>query len=184
MTSDDAIVAVVEILERLGIPYVLTGSLASNFHGVPRSTRDADLVVDLAGPDIQRFARALPPELALDDQASFETVTGTTRYIVRLRGSVFVIELFALSEDEHDRSRFARRVRVDALARQTWVPRVEDVIVTKLRWALGAARSKDLDDVRGVIAVSGDDVDWSYVRTWCGRHGTVPLLDQVLASLR
>jgi hypothetical protein len=183
MTSDDAVIAVIAVLERLEIPYVLTGSLASNFHGVPRSTRDADFVVDMAGSRVASFARELPPDLALDPQAPFETVTGTTRHIVRLRGSAFVIELFVLSDDEHDRARFGRRLRVQALSRQTWVPSVEDVIVTKLRWGAASGRSKDVEDVRNVIAVSGEHVDWPYVRTWCTRHGTLALLERVLASL-
>ena len=184
MTSDEAVVALVSTLERLAIPYVLTGSLASNFHGIPRSTRDADFVVDLPAEAVERIARALPSELAMDSLPSFETVTGTTRYLVRLRGSVFVVELFLLSDDAHDVARFARRLRIEALGRQLSVPTVEDVIVTKLRWAAGGARAKDIEDVRNVIAVSGAHIDWAYVRSWCARHRTIALLDRVLETLR
>jgi hypothetical protein len=35
------------VLERLGVPYLLGGSLASSVHGIPRSTEDADLVAAL-----------------------------------------------------------------------------------------------------------------------------------------
>jgi hypothetical protein len=35
------------IFERLGVPYVTAGSLASSLHGLPRSTDDIDLVADL-----------------------------------------------------------------------------------------------------------------------------------------
>ena len=181
MTSDEAVVAFVDLLERLNVPYVITGSLASNFHGVPRSTRDVDLVVDLAGDVLDRLAKALPADLTLDPQAAFETVTGTTRHLVRLRGSVFVIELFVLSDDPYDRERFARRLRVGAFDRLVWVLSVEDVIVTKLRWAAGGGRTKDIEDLRHVIAVSGESVDWEYVRGWCDRHGTTAVLDRVLA---
>lgn len=182
MTSDEALVAVIDALDHLGLPYMLTGSLASNFHGIPRSTRDADLVVDLPADGVGRLAAALPPELVLDRQASFETVTGTTRHVARLRGSVFLVELFQLSDDPHDISRLARRLRVQALGRHVWVAAVDDVVVTKLRWAAGGHRVKDLEDVRNVVAVSGDAIDWGYVRQWCGRHGTEALLDQVLAE--
>jgi len=183
MTSDEAVVAFIDVLERLNVAYVITGSLASNFHGVPRSTRDADFVVDLAGDALGRLATTLPTDLTLDPQAAFETVTGTTRYLVRLTGSVFVLELFLLSDDPHDRERFARRLRVRAFDRVVWVPTVEDVIVTKLRWAAGGGRAKDLDDVRQVIAVSGESVDWEYVRDWCDRHGTTAVLERVRDAL-
>jgi hypothetical protein len=63
-----------------------------------------------------------------------------------------------------------------------WVAAVEDVVVTKLRWAARGHRVKDLEDVRNVVAVSGDVTDWAYVRQWCARHGTGGLLEQVLAD--
>jgi hypothetical protein len=44
-------------------------------------------------------------------------------------------------------------------------------------------RRKDVDDVRDVIAVQGDRIDWAYVAPWCDLHGTRPLLDQVRASI-
>ena len=34
---------VVDILEGLGVPYLVGGSVASSLHGIPRSTQDVDL---------------------------------------------------------------------------------------------------------------------------------------------
>ncbi len=59
------------------------------------------------------------------------------------------------------------------------MPTAEDVIITKLRWA----RSKDRDDVRDVIAVQGDAIDWPYVHAWADQHGTRGLLDEIRASI-
>lgn len=42
MTPDDAVVAMLRALDAAGIPNMVVGSLASNFHGIPRSTQDAD----------------------------------------------------------------------------------------------------------------------------------------------
>lgn len=42
MTADEAVVAVIDTLEAVGIRSMIVGSLAPNFHGIPRSTRDAD----------------------------------------------------------------------------------------------------------------------------------------------
>ena len=47
MTPGEAVVSVLAALDAAAIPYMLVGSLASNFHGIPRSTRDADFVVQL-----------------------------------------------------------------------------------------------------------------------------------------
>ena len=39
----------VHVLDRLGIPYVVAGSVASSIHGMPRSTQDVDIAAAL-GP--------------------------------------------------------------------------------------------------------------------------------------
>jgi hypothetical protein len=183
VTADDAVVAVLDAFDTAGVPYMIVGSLASNFHGIPRSTRDADFVVELPPGSLDRFGAALPPDLTLHRQGSFETVTGTTRYLIELAGSPFVCELFVRSDDAHDRERFPRRQRVRVLDRVAFVATAEDMIVTKLRWADAAHRSKDIDDIRNIVAVRGPELDWAYVSRWSVEHGTAGLLEDIRGSI-
>ena len=180
MTADEAVVAIVSALEDLGNLYVLVGSLATNFHGIPRSTRGADIVVAFDASTLDRLAATLVPDLRIQPQTSCETVTGTVRHVIDVRDSPFVIELFESSDDPHDRARLARRQRVRLLDRQTWVLTAEDVVITKLRWGQHANRSKDLDDARNVLAVREGELDLEYVRRWCGEHGTTATLERLL----
>jgi hypothetical protein len=183
VTPDAAVVAVIDALEAAGIPYMLVGSLASNVHGIPRSTQDADLVIDVAPDRLTDLARVLPAPLSLDDQSAFEGVTGTTRHVIRLAGSAFVCELFHLSDDPHDQDRFKRRKSIPALGRHPWIATAEDMIVTKLRWSLEAGRVKDREDIRNIIAVRGTRLDWPYIEHWSERHGTRGLLDELRRSV-
>ncbi|OFW26263.1 MAG: hypothetical protein A3H97_23360 [Acidobacteria bacterium RIFCSPLOWO2_02_FULL_65_29] len=183
MTADEAVVAVLDALDAAGMPYMIVGSLASNFHGIPRSTRDADFVVEVQPGGLDRLGDALPPGLALQRQGSFEVVTGTTRYLIELAGSPFVCELFARSDDAHDRERFTRRQRVRMLDRVAAVASAEDMIVTKLRWAMEARRSKDREDIRNILVVRGPELDWAYMQRWAAVHGTVALLVEIRASI-
>jgi hypothetical protein len=114
---------------------------------------------------------------------SFETVAVPAHYILRLIDGPFVVELFLLSDDAHDQRRFARRCRRRILDRDVAIPTAEDVIVTKLRWSHAGRRRKDVDDARDVIAVQGNWIDWDYVNSWCDRHETRELLDEVRRSL-
>jgi hypothetical protein len=79
--------------------------------------------------------------------------------------------------------RFRRRRRVSLAGREVWLPTAEDAIITKLRWSLLANRSKDRIDVRDVIAVQFDRIDWDYVNAWCDQHGTRALLDEIRRSI-
>ncbi len=179
MRPEEATAAVIDALDSLQIPYMLVGSLSCNYYAIPRSTQDADFVVQLDAGAISSLATRLGPAFQLDRQMSFETVTLTNRYVLRVAESEFVVELFLLSDDEHDRERFARRRRERILDRDVPIPTAEDVIVTKLRWSRAGRRGKDLDDAQNVIAVQGDRIDWDYVTRWCDRHGTRDLLDRV-----
>ena len=176
MTPDEAVVAVLDALDRAALPWMLVGSLASNFHGVPRATRDADFVIAFDRGDVDTLAATLPSALRLDAQGAFEPVTGTTRYLIELQGSLFVCELFVLSDDAHDQERFARRQRVPMFGRHAFVATAEDTIVTKLRWAKDAGRSKDRGDIRNIVALRRSGLDWPYIEHWAAAHGTTELL--------
>lgn len=178
MTAEHIVYTVIDSLEALAVPYMLVGSFSSNVYGIARSTRDVDLVVELGSTSPSALAGKLGADFSLDPQMSFETVTGTYRFIASHRLSAFKIEFFLLSDDPHDRERFARR-RLEVMGtRPAYVASVEDVIVTKLRWSKGGNRKKDVDDVRNVIRVSGAAVDWPYVEQWCDRHGTREILER------
>ena len=184
MTGDDVIGTVLDALQAVRIPFMIVGSLATNFHGVPRSTRDADFVIQLSSGALGALREQLAPPLRLDPQSGFEGITGTTRHLVEAAGTAFTVELFELTDDPHDLARFERRQQVRIFDRPAFVATAEDTIITKLRWARqgGHGRAKDVDDARNVIAVQGDSLDWVYVENWCRQHGTVDILQDVRRS--
>ena len=91
-----------------------------------------------------------------------------------------MVELFHLSSDPYDQERFRRRRHITYERLPTAVLTAEDVIVTKLRWA----RGKDLDDVRDVIALQGEEkLDWGYIQKWTSQHGSQTKLEIIRAGL-
>lgn len=179
MTSEQAATAVVDALESLQIPYMLVGSFSSNFYGVSRLTRDADFVVQFENHSIDEIGKLLGKEFTIDPQMAFEMATLTFHHIIQLVDNPFKIELFHLSDDDHDRARFGRRIRVPFLGRNAWLPTKEDVIVMKLRWLHRVNRPKDREDVRDVLVIQKNAIDWPYVESWCERHGTRLLLEEI-----
>lgn len=176
MTAQDSLtLKVVDALNACQVPYLLASSFASNLYGIPRSTKDADFVLQHAGGVGGEFAANLGTEFDLDPQLSSETVTGTYRQHLRHVGTSFKIELFQLSADGHDQARFARRREHALFGRKVWFLSPEDVVVSKLRWA----RGKDEEDVKDVLTVQGGNLDMPYVESWCRRHGTIGALRRI-----
>jgi hypothetical protein len=170
---------VVDALTAIEIPYMLVGSFSSNYYGIPRSTKDVDFVIELGAKRIADLRSYLQDDFSFDPQMAFETFTGTTKNVVQAKGTEFEVELFHLSKDPHDRQRFARRQCVRLFDRNIFLPTVEDVIVTKLRWL----RPKDRDDLMNVIAVQDAALDWGYIYQWADAHATREVLDEIRASI-
>jgi hypothetical protein len=176
MTPAESItLQVAAALDASGMAFMLTGSFASNFYGIPRSTRDADFVLQTPTAIGPAFSQRLGADFVLDPQLTFETQTGTFRQGLRHRKNPFKVELFLLSQDEHDQARFQRRREVRLHNQRVWLPSPEDVVITKLRWA----RGKDRDDARDVMAVQRERLDWKYIEEWCNRHGTLALMREI-----
>lgn len=182
MTSDALLERVIRVLNDSGVPYMIVGSVSSNLYGIYRSTRDADFVLQAPTEAIAQIARALGDPFHLDPQMSFETITGTSRYVLNVEGMPFKVELFLLSDDPHDQERFRRRTRRQLGELQAYFPTAEDVIIMKIRWSRLGKRRKDIEDVRNVLAVQRE-LDWEYLQHWCTQHGTFELLQTIRAEL-
>ena len=179
MSTEEIVYRVIDALHIAGVPFMLVGSFSSNFYGIARSTQDADLVVQLGEISPARIADYLGEDFQLDPQMSFETITATHRFILTHRESAFKIELFLLSNDPHDQERFSRRRLEQLSGHQVYIASPEDIVITKLRWSKAGSRRKDIDDVRGVIHVQQNALDWAYIERWCDSHGTRKLLESV-----
>lgn len=148
---------------------------------MPRATADADFVLELTGDSISLIKQGLGDKFRLESQIEFELITGTARRVLQYLPRDFTVELFQLSDDAFDQSRFQRRVSVKSslLDGMVWLPTAEDVVVQKLRWG----RHQDLADVTDVLLVQADSLDWQYITRWTDAHGSSEILTQIRNDL-
>ena len=183
--SPDAVALVIDALNDIGAPYLITGSIASTAYSQPRATADADFVVDAAPDRLQALFVRLGAEFEHEPQMSFETVTGKTQHKFRHRSTKFLVEIFeARMDDPHEQSRFDRRRRETILNRLTYFPTAEDVVVGKLRWFKQIHRVKDRGDLLLVLKRQWDNLDWPYIEHWCREHGTSEVLQALMAEVQ
>ena len=182
--AQDFCVRVIEALDATSIPHMLVGSLSSNHYGIERSTKDADFVIQLEDRSIAPLSDRLKPEILIDRQISFESVTLVSRYEARHAATGFMIGFFLLSDDPFQTERFQRRVKVPFGPTFAFLPTAEDVIIQKLRWYARAKRTKDWDDARDVTNVQFLSLDLPYLKRWCDIHGTTLLLETLLSDAK
>ena len=176
--------AVFDEAEKLNTPHMAVGAIAAGTYGIPRATKDIDLLVSIDSENgITQLMESLDKIITFDQQAQFDTITWGRRYVGTSRElPPFKVELFEMFDDAFVHSEFERRRKtfVPILKREVWLPTAEDVIVQKIRWG----RPKDLDDARDVLAVQGTEtLDMPYIENWCDTHRTRDRLTAILESL-
>lgn len=154
-------------LESAGIGYMLVGSLASSFHGEPRSTRDIDIVIDPTAESLNRFLREVAADDLYVDQASAsDALAAQTQFNIIDQGSAWKIDLIIRKDRPFSREELGRRLAVRVLDVDTYVATAEDTIVAKLEWAWSGESERQLRDVASILAANGDTLDHTYLATW------------------
>lgn len=102
MVSDSirVTIRVAEILEGLGVPYLVGGSIASSIFGEPRSTDDVDIVADLHLEHVHPLVSAMEGKFYIDE--------GTVHKAVQDRASFNVIHFETVQSLSSSLGRFAR----------------------------------------------------------------------------
>jgi hypothetical protein len=186
--QEQAFRRIVAVLEKLNLPFLVGGSLASSIHGIYRTTADIDLVVELSRVDVQRFVAELGPDFYADADSIQELLSHSRSFNVIHKATGYKFDLFPRSRDAFQDSQFERRALENAstTAEPLLVPvaSAEDTILTKLVWyrAGGQVSDRQWNDIRGIISVQGDRLDREYLHKWARYLEIDDLLERVLSA--
>ncbi|MBI5575514.1 MAG: hypothetical protein HY896_04040 [Deltaproteobacteria bacterium] len=173
MDQSNLLRTVLDAFDASGAPYILVGSVASAAYGEPRLTLDIDVVADLTRDNLPRFLSFFPsPEFYVSRDAASEAIERRRQFNVIHPDSGLKVDVIIRKTDEFDRSRFARKRNLPVFPdRPADFASPEDVIIKKLEYFREGGSEKHLRDIAGIIKVSGDDMDLSYVEMWAARKG-------------
>ncbi|MBN2573089.1 MAG: hypothetical protein JXP73_00860 [Deltaproteobacteria bacterium] len=179
--------AVTAVLERLGIEYVVGGSLATSLHGVPRSTLDVDIVADLRMSHLQDFVAALQADFFVDADMVRDAIRRRATFNLLHLATMFKVDVFVIGADELITSELARKQRMRVQEQppaSVFVATPEDMVLQKLLWyrAGGEISDRQWADLLGVIKTQGQHLDLDYLRLWAERKEVADLLKRALAE--
>lgn len=176
------------VLDRLDIPYMVGGSLASSIHGIVRATQDVDLVADIRMEHVDRLAAELKAEFYADPEMMRQALRAGRMFNIIHYTSSYKFDIFPLSRDAYQEAQFARRTIVEYCfegeALTFYVASPEDTILTKLAWyrAGNEVSERQWSDVLDVVRVKRGLLDLVYLRKWAAPLGVEDLLEQALAA--
>ena len=178
LTSLDLLEHIVAALDAAGIPHMVAGSSASSFYGEPRSTADIDIVIDPTEPALRSLVEGLNPRRFYVGDA-MSALTRRDMFNVIDSDSGWKVDLIIRKDRPFSRTEFDRRRPCQMQSVRTWVATAEDTILAKLEWAREGGSERQLRDVEGIVAVSGDILDLAYLRHWAEALGLADDLDRI-----
>lgn len=176
-TPEEVLARVLEALETLNIPCMLTGSFASNYYGEPRSTHDADIVLAITSQDAARLEAALGGDFVVSDARS-ATAKGQPFNAVHVASS-FKIDFWPLKDHPFDQGAFARRRTVRLFGHSVAIPSPEDLVLQKLRWAKETGSEHQRRDVAAILRGQWNVLDRKYLEHWADTIGVRASLEEI-----
>lgn len=174
------LIALVKVLNRLKIPYMVTGGIAILMWGRIRLTADIDVIIEMQKDQVRSLRAALlrlgkaayldadAMEEALKTHGEFNFIDGSSG----LKVDFWILN----SKDPFDVSRFKRRVYKSSLGQRVAFTTAEDLLLAKLKWYKESGSNRQWEDVESIVQVSGKKLDRAYIKQWAKKMGLARFL--------
>lgn len=173
------------VLERLGVPYLIAGSLASALYGMVRTTQDSDIVSEMRPDHVKPFVSALEDEFYIDEEMIAESVARNSSFNIIHRDTMFKVDVFIPRQRPFLRSQLARAQDQTFLFEAEVSAKFaspEDTVLSKLEWYRlgGEVSDRQWRDILGVLKTRAGELDVDYLRQWARELKVGDLLERAL----
>jgi len=175
------------VFERLGVPYLIGGSLASTLYGMVRTTQDSDIIAEMHPEHIQPFVSALEAEFYVDQEMIAESIQHNSSFNIIHHDTMFKVDVFIPRPRPFLTSQLARARRLTfSLGKEVSAifASPEDTILSKLEWYRmgGEASDRQWRDILGVLKTKAGDIDLEYLHKWARELKVSDLLERALTQ--
>jgi len=179
----DAITLVQQLAAKLdaaGIPFMVSGSLASSAWGEPRASYDVDIVIAPTEAQLRVFVASLGDAFYVSASAAAEALRTRRAFNVVEQATGAKADLIIRKDRPFSIEEFNRRRpgRVEDVEITLVSP--EDSILSKLEWAKASGSDRQYSDALGVAALQDEYLETDYLRRWADELGVSDLLKRLL----
>jgi hypothetical protein len=159
--------SIVDLLDSIGIAYMVVGSFVSSTYGEPRSTFDLDLVIDPTREQLDQFLSRLSKErYYVDDDVARDALHRRAMFNIIEMESAWKLDLIIRQARPFSIEELRRRRRISIIGVDVAAATPEDTIIAKLEWSKLSSSDRQLDDVAGILRVGGAELDLEYLERW------------------
>lgn len=184
MDLENTLKKIAKILQKLQIPYLVTGGVAVVVWGRPRYTADIDILIELKSEKVGKFTAVLIKEGYVDEDVVRESLKhkGEFNFIDNKTG--MKVDFWILSDSAFDRSRLKRAKVREIFGQKIIFSSPEDLILKKLLWFNESKSSRQLEDIHSVMAIIKDQLDFDYLKKWAKKLKVSGLLDEMIGLIQ
>lgn len=183
-SEHDVFAEVIDVLERLKLPYMIGGSVAAIAYGEPRLTLDMDVVIQLSFQQANLFANSFGAEYYVNLESIQEAIRAGGYFNIIQSEAGVKIDFYVLGQDEFSREEFKRKRKEAFDEKRTAVfASPEDTIIKKLQWFKMGESQKHLEDIKGMLRISADKLDLNYIKKWAIKLNLFDIWEKVKGEL-
>ncbi len=166
-------------LTSAGFAYMVTGAMALALYGVPRMTRDIDIVIHLADSDADKIATLFEEEYCLEPEGIRKAIARRQMFNIIHYEQVFKIDFVVRKDEPYRIKEFERRREFRVEEQTVYVVAPEDLVLSKLLWARDSDSEVQRRDIQQLLANPAVALDYEYLDAWACTLGVATLLREV-----
>jgi hypothetical protein len=183
VTPNELMMIGARAFEAMGIPYAVTGSMASTRYAEYRSTNDVDILADIPEHRIREFIGYFPSdEFYVSEDAMRSAIANRGQFNIIHPTSGLKMDVILPGNEAHDRSQFVRARRLGDPSVGAMFVAPEDLILKKMWFYQMGESDKHLRDIASILKVQKETVDRQFISQWAQRLGLTEIWELILSK--
>lgn len=167
----ETLIEIAKVLDRLKIPYYVSGGYAVSIYGRPRFTADLDIIIKMSMAESGDFAKRMEklfPTGYVDKDQIDNALKNYGEFNIIDPETGLKIDFFVPKQGEFEKSCFEMAKTKDVGYRVKFTS-PENLIISKLIWYRESLSTRHLEDIEGVLAAS--KINQKYLHSWVKKLG-------------
>jgi hypothetical protein len=175
---------VCDLMDRSGIVYAITGSVASSAYSEPYTSVDVDLCLHASPAAVESFLKIIPGRFYHHDEAIRDAARRHSMINLTDNQTGWKVDLSFMPESGYLAQVLSRRqeIQYGLQGKSYWTVSPEDIILMKLLWRKDTLSIKQFENALSVMRAQRTQLDWSYLHAWADQLGFRSDLEEVKAA--
>lgn len=158
--------------------------MSSSFYGKPRSTNDADIVIDPTKEQLEDFLNSLGSDYCFSRDAGMQALENNSMFNVIDIQSGLKTDFIIRKKRSFSKEEFSRRKLSMLMGLELCIVSPEDSILSKLEWSKESQSQMQFNDVINVLDAQWESLDFEYLKKWAKILNVEEPLEQLLKEVK